>query len=179
MSRKEKNPVRACILHVVLSVLVTFVAMMLSSIIVSAVLNEFDNQVVETLISDVIMLVVYAVSFYKFHQNDRINTYARHTEAFDVKAEILAYLRGEGKYMFIFFGICAVLREVFGLIPGSFISLVGVIFVDILLNPIVSFLHIPVLSSFIAFLYACALLCLLVVIRSRKIHQDDMSVERR
>ena len=80
--------------------------------------------------------------------------------------------------MFIFFGICAVLREVFGLIPGSFISLVGVIFVDILLNPIVNFLHIPVLSSFIAFLYACALLCLLVVIRSRKIHRDDVSVRR-
>ncbi|MBE6651894.1 MAG: hypothetical protein E7610_00595 [Ruminococcaceae bacterium] len=178
MSRKEKNPVRACILHVALSVLVTFVAMLLSSTIVSAVLNEFDNQVVKTLISDVIMLVVYAVSFYKFHQNDRINTYARHEGAFDVKAEILAYLRGEGKYLFILFAICAVLREVFGLIPGSFVSLFGVIFVDILLNPIVNFLHIPVLSSFIAFLYACALLCLLVVIRSRRIHRDDVRVRR-
>ena len=179
MSRKEKNPVLACILHVALSVLVTFVAMMLSSIIVSAVLNEFDNQIVKTLITDVIMLVVYAVSFYKFHQNDRINTYAQHTEAFDVKAEILAYLRGEGKYMFIFFGICAVLREVFGLIPGSFVSLFGVIFVDMLLNPIVNFLHIPVLSSFIAFLYACTLLCLLVLLRSRKIHEEDQSARRR
>ena len=179
MSRKERNPVRACVLHVALSVLVTFVAMLLSSVIVSAFLNEFDNQVVKTLISDVIMLVVYAVSFYKFHQTDRINTYAQHTEAFDVKAEILAYLRGEGKYMFIFFGICAILREVFGLIPGSFISLVGLIFVDILLNSIVNFLHIPVLSSFLAFLYACALLCLLVVIRSRRIHRDDASVKRR
>ena len=178
MSRKEKNPALACILHVALSVLVTFVAMLLSSAIVSAFLNEFDNQVVKTLLSDVIMLVVYAVSFYKFHQTDRINTYARHEGAFDVKAEILAYLRGEGKYMFIFFGICAVLREVFRLIPGGFISLVGMIFVDILLNSMVNFLHIPVLSSIIAFLYACALLCLLVVIRSRKIHQDDVSVRR-
>ncbi len=162
-----------------LSVLVTFVAMMLSSIIVSAVLNEFDNQVVKTLISDVIMLAVYAVSFYKFHQTDRINTYAEHTEGFDPKAEILAYLRGEGKYMFIFFGVCAVLREVFGLIPGGFISLVGMIFVDILLNSMVNFLHIPVLSSVIAFVYACALLCLLVVIRSRRIHRDDAGVRRR
>ena len=81
--------------------------------------------------------------------------------------------------MFIFFGICAVLREVFGLIPGGFISLVGMIFVDILLNSMVNFLHIPVLSSFLAFLYACALLCLLVVIRSRRIHRDDASAKRR
>ena len=179
MSRKEKNPVRACILHVALSVLVTFVAMLLSSFIVSAVLNELDNQVVKTLISDVIMLVVYAVSFYKFHQTNRIDTYAPHPATFDVKTELLAYLRSEGKYMFIFFGICAVLREIFNLIPSSFISLFGMIFVDILLNSIVNLLHVPVLSSILAFAYACILLCFLVVLRSRRIHLDDVNASRR
>jgi hypothetical protein len=147
--------------------------MILSSVIVSAVLNEFDNQVVKSLISDTIMLVVYAVSFYKFHQTNRINTYAQHSDNFDVKTELLTYLQGEGKYMFIFFGVCAVLREVFGLIPSSVVSFVGMIFVDILLNSMVNLLHIPILSSAIAFVYACALLCLLVAIRSRKIHEDD------
>ena len=179
MSKKEKSAARSCVWHITLSVLMTFVAMILSTFLVSNVLlKEVDSELLRSLVFDAIMMAVYAISFYKFHQTDRIMTYAKHTERFDAKAEILAYFRREGKYMVIFFAVCAVLREIFNVIPTSAVSFIGTIFVDVLLNPMVNFIKIPVFSSVLAFVYACVVLGILVIIRSRKIHQIDMNAKK-
>ena len=177
MSKKEQNAALSCVKHIALSVLLTVLALLFSATILVAILNEFENSLIRSLITDFLMLAVYAISFYKFHQSNRIMTYAKHEDRFDVKAELLAYLRGEGKYLVIFFAVCAVLREIFNIVPASVISVVGIIFVDILLNPMVNYIKIPVLSSILAFLYACAILGLLVILRSRKIHQIDMNAK--
>jgi hypothetical protein len=170
---KEKSAARACVWHIFLSLLLTFVAMALSAFLVSSVLlKNVDNPFIKNLVTNAIMAITYAVSFYKFHQTNRIITYAKHPTGFDVKAEILAYLRGEGKYMCIFYAVCALLKGIFRVIPASFVSLFGMIAMDILLNPFANMLYVPVLSEVLAFVYACALLCLLVVIRSRKILQE-------
>ncbi len=180
MSKKEKNAALSCVWHIALSVFLTFIAMALSSLLISNILlKDVKNALLRSLVSDVILLAVYAISFYKFHQSDRILTYAKHEKQFDVKAEILAYLRGEGKYLVMFFAVCAVLREIFHIIPASALSLVGQIFVDILLNPMATYIKIPVLSSILAFLYACAMLCFLVALRSRKVYLEDLNTTRR
>ena len=73
------------------------------------------------------LMAAYILFFYRFHAHDRLDTYAEHTDKFDVKKEWLAYVRSEDKVLFLMYGICAVATDLSGVItryaPGNFIAL--------------------------------------------------------
>ena len=177
---KTQKPFLKLLWHMVLAALVAMGVQIAGSAIIGAVLNEFSIQLLINLIYEVFTMTVFAVSFYRFHQYPRISTYMEHPRELDMKGELLAYIRAEGKYLFIFFGVCAVLRVVFNYIAASFISLVGIIFIDTVTTSIGTQLHLPaVLSALIALIYACAMVCGLALLRSRKIHEEDRLARRR
>ena len=177
---RVKTSFSQCLWHFVLAGLVTCGVQIAGSAIIGAVLNEFSIQLLINLIYEVFTMTVFAVSFYRFHQYPRISTYMEHPRELDMKGELLAYIRAEGKYLFIFFGVCAVLRVVFNYIAASFISLVGIIFIDTVTTSIGTQLHLPaVLSALIALIDACAMVCGLALLRSRKIHEEDRLARRR
>ena len=177
---KIEKPFLKLLWHIVLAALVAMGVQIAGSAIIGAVLNEFSMRLLIDLIYEVFTMAVFAVSFYRFHQYPRISTYMEHPRELDMKGELLAYIRAEGKYLFIFFGVCAVLRVLFDYIAASFISLVGIIFIDTVMTSIGTQLHLPVvLSALIALIYACAMVCGLALLRSRKIHEEDRLARRR
>ena len=178
---KIEKPFLKLLWHIVLAALVAMGVQIAGSAIIGAVLNEFDNQLVKNLISDSITMAVYAVCFYRFHQYPRLDTYIEHPQKPDAKGELLAYIRAEGKYLFIVYGACAVLHSViFYLLPPGPLLLVDFFFIETVLTPMIANLHIPmILDSVLGFIYACAVACGLVLLRSRKIHEEDRLARRR
>lgn len=178
---KTKKPFLKLLWHMVLAALVAMGVQIAGSAIIGAVLNEFDSQLVKNLIFDSITMAVYAVCFYRFHQYPRLDTYTEHPQKLDAKGELLAYIRAEGKYLFIFYGACAVLHTViFDLLPPTPLIFVDIFFIETVLTPMIVHQHIPmILDSLLGFIYACAVACGLVLLRSRKILQDEWNEKRR
>ena len=123
-------------------------------------------------------MIVYAIFLYIFRMRNRLDTYAEHTGKFDPKKELIAYIKTEGKIMFILYGIIALISEISFLVlfltnqtrnPVTFVT-------QFCIGPWIN-MTIPVLRAVIAFVYSSVIVCLLAVLRSRKIFQDDISAK--
>ena len=178
---KNQKPFVKCLKPVLLAALVTVVFNIALSAILVAILNEFESQLIRNLISDVFSMVIYAIFLYRFHLLPRISTYLDHSQKLDLKGELMAYFRTEGKYIAIIYGVATLFRIlVSDILPASPLAILQFFVSDMIMTPIFTHLYFPmILDSLMAFIYACALLCLLVVIRTRKIHQDDVGAKRR
>ncbi len=176
MSKNKKEWV-VCLKSIVFASLAALGVFLIGSIAIAAVLAEIKNQVVRDATLYVMIMVVYAICFYRFHMYNRLNTYAEHTDKFDPKKELLAYIHAEGRIIFVIYGIIAVVTEL------------SKIMLNVTQNPIVfatmfclgpwMALEIPVLRSIVAFVYSAAVICLLAVLRSRKIHQEESLTKKR
>jgi hypothetical protein len=173
---KEKNPWLVCLKHITLASLADLGVYAASAILLAAVFE--GHRTLLDMVCFVFLMVFYAVFFYRFHMYPRISTYMEHGERFDPKGELMAFLRADGKIMLIIYGICAVVTEISVIVTrGAPQNPVAAI----CMFPIGPFmlLPIPVLRSVICFVYASVVLCVLTLLRSRKIHQNDLTAEVR
>lgn len=173
---KEKNPWLVCLKHITLASLADLGVYAASAILLAAVFE--GHRTLLDMVCFVFLMVFYAVFFYRFHMYPRISTYMEHGERFDPKGELMAFLRADGKIMLIIYGICAVVTEISVIVTrGAPQNPVAAI----CMFPIGPFmlLPIPVLRSVICFVYAAVVLCGLALLRSRKIHQNDLEANAR
>ena len=176
---KEKNPWLACLKHIVIASLATFGVYMASSLLIAAIFEGDDKKDLRFLAAYIFMMAAYAIFFYRFHEYNRIDTYAEHTDKFSLKKELLAYIRADGKYLFIIYGICAVVTDISCVVlqysPQNFVGLLT----SFCLGPWAGVIHIPVVCSVLCFVYASAVACVLAMLRSHKIHQEDTMPQKR
>ena len=186
---KKRNPLISCAKDIAISFAMTF-AVMVVGMIVSVVLlgallygdgvTDEAEQHIKNIMTDIIMMVAYAVCFYRTHMASRLDgTHMEHGEKMDVKGELKAYIRGEGKYLFLFYGFCAVVNATCGFAPWAPVRLIGTIFTDVILGPLFGYLFMPILSSVLAFLYACLMTCALEMLRSYRVHRRLLVLEER
>ena len=161
-----------CLKSIIFASLATLGVFLLSSIIIAAVLEKIKNEFIRDVAIQIIMMVMYAVFFYRFHMHNRLSTYADHTDKLDLKQELAVYLRAEGKIMFVIYSIIVVVAELSLLFTNNAPQNPIVFATMFCLGPWMS-LKIPVLRSVIAFTYSAIVICLLTILRSRKIHEEE------
>ncbi len=175
---KEKNPWLVCLKHIVIASLATFGVYMASSLLIAAIFEGEDKKDLRFLAAYIFMMAAYAVFFYRFHEYNRLDTYAEQAGKFDLKRELLAYIRSEGKVLFIIFAVCAVATDVSVMILGydtpNPIATVTVF----CLGPW-SDIHLPVVCSILCFVYASAVASVLAMLRSRKIYQEELNAKKK
>ena len=163
-----------CLKSMVLSTAATIGVFIVCAIAIAAALNSLKNRTVQDLAIKAIIMITYAVFLYVFHMRNRLDTYAEHTGKFDPKKELIAYIKAEGKIMFILYGIIAIVSELSFLVlflmnqtrnPVTFVT-------QFCIGPWIN-MTIPVLRSVIAVAYSAAVTCLLAVLRSRKVYLDE------
>ena len=170
---KEKNPWLACLKHIVIASLATFGVYMASSLLIAAIFEGDDKKDLRFLAAYIFMMAAYVIFFYRFHEYNRIDTYAEHTGKFSLKRELLAYIRADGKYLFIIFAVCAVVTDVYVMILGYNTPNPIATVTMFCLGPWAGVIHIPVVCSVPCFVYASAVACILAMLRSRKIYQEE------
>ncbi len=183
MAKKEAHPFLPCLKHIALAILATLLISFASSFISVAIYDEIFGdklQLLQNCISDLVTMTIYALLLYAFHMRSRIYTYATHTEKLDVKQEILAFIRADGKYFFIIYAVFAFIRILAWVTPVAPLAVFTFLTIEMAMTTIFTHLHLPaVLASLLAGIYGCALVCLLALIRSRKIHRDDTTAKTR
>ena len=172
---KKKNYWLTCVKHIAFAALAAFAVYMASVLILAAVFEK--SQTLRLIVAYVFLMVTYALFFYRFHAHDRLDTYAEHTDRFDWKRELLAYVRSEDKTLFLIYGISAVLGDVSGVITNyAPTNLFGATM--FYLGPWLD-LHIPILCSILGFVYSSAVACVIALLRSRKIRLEETTVKHR
>ncbi len=175
---KEKNPWLTCLKHIVIASLATFGVFMACSLLIAAIFEGEDKHDLRFLVSYLFMMAAYAIFFYRFHEYNRIDTYAEHTDKFSLKRELLAYIRADGKYLFIIYGICAVVTDISCVVlqysPKNFVGLLT----SFCLGPWPNNIKIPVVCAVVCFVYASTVACVLAMLRSRKIYQEEAAHRR-
>ncbi len=169
---KEKNPWLACLKHIVIASLATFGVYMASSLLIAAIFEGDDKKDLRFLAAYIFMMAAYVIFFYRFHEYNRLDTYAEHTGKFSLKRELLAYIRADGKYLFIIFAVCAVVTDVSVMILGYNTPNPIAAATMFCLGPWIE-IYLPVLCSVLCFVYASAVACILAMLRSRKIYQEE------
>ncbi len=166
-----------CLKNIVFASLASLGVFLIGALVIAALLAEFENRSIRDVIVYVMMMVIYAVCSYRFHMYNRLKTYAEHTNKFSPKKELIAYICAEGKIIFVIYGIIAVVAELSALIMQN-ITPNPILFASTFcLSPWMT-LKIPGLRSLIAFTYSATVICLLAILRSRKIHQEETSIKR-
>ena len=162
----------------VLSTVATLGTFVVFAILIAAVLNSIKNDTVQDLAIYAIILIAYAIFLYIFRMRNRLDTYAEHTDKFDTKKELIAYIQNEGKVMFMLYGIIALVSEISFLVlflmnqarnPVTFVT-------QFCIGPWIN-MTVPVLRSVVAVVYSTVIVCLLAILRSRKIYQDDTTAK--
>ena len=162
----------------VLSTVATLGTFVVFAILIAAVLNSIKNDTVQDLAIYAIILIAYAIFLYIFRMRNRLDTYAEHTDKFDTKKELIAYIQNEGKVMFMLYGIIALVSEISFLVlflmnqarnPVTFVT-------QFCIGPWIN-MTVPVLRSVVAVVYSAVIVCLLAILRSRKIYQDDTTAK--
>ncbi len=176
---KEKNLWLACLKHIIIASLATFGVYMASAYLVAAIFEGEDKRTLRDLVAYAFMMVFYAVFFYRFREYNRISTYMEHTERFDLKGELMAFLRADGKIVLAIYGIAAIATEIsFFIFPSPTPNPVATVCL-FALGPFSALIPVPVLRSALCFVYAAAVACVLAMLRSRKIHQNDLAANAR
>ena len=171
--RDTKQPWFACLQSIIFASLASMLVFILFAWVIGAAFNEIENQTLREIILHIVMMVLYAVFFYRFRIYKRLVTYAEHTGRFEPKKELLAYFCAEGKGMIILYGVAAVAAEAScWMIPEGE------------RNPVVAASHffmgpwmamdVPGARALLAFAYSSALVCLLAIMRSRKIYTEKL-----
>ena len=175
---KSKNLWLTCLWNVVKASLACFGMLLVFSIILAAVLMEFENRLIRDSIMYVLTMACYAVFFYRFHMFPRISTYVVHTDKVDLKQELLGFFRADGKFILAIYALAAVAIEISCFVfpsPTPNPIATACLFA---LGPCI-LIPVPVLRSAVGFVYAAIVLCALVMLRSRKIYQDDLAANAR
>ncbi len=178
---KEKNPWLTVLKNIILASLADLGVYIPAGFLIAAVFEGSEPRTVmlKDLVCFLFLMVFYAVFFYRFHMYSRIKTYAEHTERFDLKAELLGFIRADGKTILIIYGICAVATEISVIVTkGSPRNIVAALCM-FPIGPFGVVLTVPVLRSVLCFVYAAVVLCCLTLLRSRKIHQNDLEANAR
>ena len=174
---KEKNPWLVSLKHIVLASLADFGVYIPLALLTAAVFE--NSKLLRFMGAYVILAAFYAVFLYRFHMHPRISTYVTHGNVLDYKAELHGFLCADGKVLLTVYGILAVAHEVSILaLQGSPQNPVGLVCAF----PLGAFwaeIPVPILRSVLAFAYASAMACGLALLRSRKIHKDDLAAEAR
>ena len=159
--------------HIVLATALSYVVLVIFALIIAAVVAEIEAMWVRTLMIAVILSVIYAVFFKKFHLAPRLYTYCRHTDTYDFKAELRAFFTTDGKALLIVYGACALLCEVCQWIPMEIIHRFPLACIPFF--PLYIFLeNIPVLRSLLSFIFAVALIAFLVARHGKRQFSQDI-----
>ena len=175
MAKEEKQWI-ICLRDITLASLADLGVYVAAAILLAAVFE--GNRTLLDIVCFVFLMAFYAIFFYRFHMIPRIKTYMEHTERFDPIGELKAFLRADGKNMLIIYGICAVVTEISVIVtqgaPQNPVAAVCMF-------PIGPFmlLPVPVLRSVVCFVYAAVVLCVLTLLRSRKIYKNDLAANAR
>ena len=169
----NKEILKTCLKNIAKSGLAACIIFFAVAIIMAAIMehNSFSER---NFAAYILMGVAYFVVLYKLHMNDQLSTYAEHPERFDIIAELRAFIRKEGKFFFLIYGICAVLSEIDLLIPRSTPGRPISFICSFVLNPIWGEIPIPVLRYVLGFAYSAAMVCFLAMLRSKKVYQQDL-----
>ena len=174
---KEKNPWLVSLKHIVLASLADFGVYIPLALLTAAVFE--NSKLLRFMGAYVILAAFYAVFLYRFHMHPRISTYVTHGNVLDYKAELHGFLCADGKVLLTVYGILAVAHEISILaLQGSPQNPVGLVCAF----PLGAFwaeIPVPILRSVLAFVYASVVACSLALLRSRKIHKDDLAAEAR
>lgn len=166
-----------CLKNILFASLASGGVLVMCSLVIAAALTEIENRPIRNAVFFVLMMVIYAVFFYRFHLYPRLNTYAEHTDDFAPQKELLAFIHDEGKIIFAIYGIVAIVTEISGLMmqnaPRNPILTASLF----CLSPLMA-IPIPIVRSILALAYSVSLVCLLVFLRSRKIHREKISAKR-
>lgn len=176
---KEKNPWLICLKHIILASLADFGVFVASSALLAAIFEGEDKQALRNLVAYVFMMMFYAIFFYRFREYNRISTYMEHTERFDPKGELMAFLRTDGKIVLAIYGIAAIATEISCFIfpsPTPNPIATACLFA---LGPFCGEIPVYVLRSLVGFVYAAAVLCGLALLRSHRIYKDDLAATAR
>ena len=169
---KNKDNLLTCFKNVVFAGVATFVAYVAVSMFMAAIMehNSFSER---SLAAYLFMGIVYPVVLYSLHMRNHIYTYADHRDRFDMKAELWAYIRAEGKYFLLIYGLCAIGSEIDMLIPRETVGRPVMAVCGFVLNMIWGDIPIPVLRYVLAFLYSFGVICVMAIMRSRKIYKEE------
>ena len=174
---KEKNPWLVSLKHIALASLADFGVYIPLALLTAAVFE--NSKLLRFMGAYVILAAFYAVFLYRFHMHPRISTYVTHGNVLDYKAELHGFLCADGKVLLTVYGILAVAHEISILaLQGSPQNTVGLVCAF----PLGAFwaeIPVPILRSVLAFVYASVVACGLALLRSRKIHKDDLAAEAR
>ena len=174
---KEKNPWLVSLKHIALASLADFGVYIPLALLTAAVFE--NSKLLRFMGAYVILAAFYAVFLYRFHMHPRISTYVTHGNVLDYKDELHGFLCADGKVLLTVYGILAVAHEVSILaLQGAPQNPVGLVCAF----PLGAFwaeIPVPILRSVLAFAYASAMVCGLALLRSRKIHKDDLAAEAR
>ena len=88
-------------------------------------------------------------------------------------SELKAYIRAEGKYFLLIYGLCALASEIDMLIPRATVGGPVMMVCSFALNPCWGYIPIPVLRYVLACLYSFGVICVMAIIRSRKIYKEE------
>ena len=167
-----------CLKSMVFATLATLGAFVICALVIAAALNSIGSKTFGNIAICVIIMATYAVFLYIFRMRNRLDTFAQHTNRFDAKKELIAYIKTEGKIMFILYGIISLVSE---------LSYLALLLMDQTRNPVTFVtqfcigpwinIPVPVLRSVIAFAYSAGIVCLLAVLRSKKIYKDEYSAK--
>ena len=175
--RDTKQPWFACLKSIVYASLAVVGVFMLFAWVIGALFNEITNEWLREMTLHVVMMVMYAVFFYRFRMYKRLVMYEEHPDRFEPKKELLAYIRTEGKIMFLLYGFSAAVAEVScWMIPADTRNPIAFA-AQFFMGPWMA-LDIPVLRAVIAFVYSSAMVCLLAVLRSRKIYLQKLWIKQ-
>ncbi len=176
---KSKNLWLTCLWDVVKTSLACFGMLLVFSIILAAVLMEFESRLIRDSIMYVLTMACYAVFFYRFHMFPRISTYVVHTDKVDMKQELLGFFRADGKFILAIYALATVAIEISCFIfpsPTPNPIATACLFA---LGPFSGLIPVPVLRSVVGFVYATVVLCGLTLLRSRKIYKNDLAANAR
>ena len=147
--------------HIVLATAFSYVFLVIFALIVAAVLSSVEAMWVRELLLAAMMSVVYAFFFKRLHLTPRLYTYHRHAGTYDFKSELRAFFTTDGKALLIIYGACALLCEISHLFPVEIIHRFSLVCIPFF-TPYILLSDIPVLRSLLSFLFAVALMALLV-----------------
>lgn len=177
MNKLNKQKWFLCLKSVVFASLAVFVVFWIVSIVLVAALMEIANESVRNAVLYLILMIAYAFFLNRFHMHKWLDTFAEHTNEFSPKKELLAYLHAEGKYILLVYGIAVILTEIScWILPSNAPNLIATATM-FCLGPWM-ILKLPILRAVIAFAYASSLLCLLAILRSRKIHMQKTMLKK-
>ena len=173
---KEKHHWLTCIKQIAYATAAGLGVYMASVYILAALFEK--SRTLRDIAAYVFLMAAYILFFYRFHAHDRLDTYAQHTDKFDMRKELLAYIRSEDRVLFLIYAICAVATDLSGVItqyaPANMIALVTMP----AQGPWILFEK-PILCTVLSIGYSFTVACVIALVRSRKIYVEKQILKHK